>query len=265
MDLFSRRARAAEGSAARATTIDQVVKLKEQLDRESSLSAEPSPSRAKLSPGLAPSVDLLAEVAMNELPLTVPGTKLNAALLTPSRRVVSVMAPDLSQAGTTPAPSFFVNTGPIAADITSGSVFEALGKHGWLPALEHSGPLSAAAAAAANSPLRKIMGSQQQHQAQAAAVATGAFMVGTGAAVVGAITASFALWIATGKPSPSGLRDMVAQRNTSRRERLEAGAVGTTTVAIGAAAERSVKTSSVVRDLAPQLKRQFGVAAAPKS
>ena len=107
-DLFSKRARAAEGMAARERTLEQTVALNERLRRDGKIlavgstkkanddpfaSAPVLPSRAAAAASAAaaappvapappprpataaaaPSVDMLSEIAMNELPLAVPG------------------------------------------------------------------------------------------------------------------------------------------------------------------------------------------------
>lgn len=295
-DLFARRARASEGMAVRQVTKDQVVKLKERLEREGWLSGSvrrepkhptssdlfpdapalpsmvqqasvqkvtrlaayqsPAPAAPRSADG--PSVDLLAEIAANELPLTVPGTKLDAAALTPTRRVESVLSPDVSL-----SPSPFASVGPTSAALSFGA-YEVLGKHKWLPAINNAFTTANGRAVTVNSPLRRIIEAQKAKQAQAIVLASGSFFIGTSAAVVGAIAAGIGLWVAAGRPDASSMRHMVAERNMSRRERLEAGAVGSATAAIGAAAEHAVRDSSMVKDLASELKRQFGAAVAPK-
>eukprot|EP00962_Isochrysis_galbana_P000974 scaffold268_cov134-Isochrysis_galbana.AAC.3 len=301
-DLFARRARASEGMAVRQVTKEQVVKLKERLEREGWLSgsvrrepkrptssdlfpdapALPSmvqqasvqkvtrlaayQSQAPAAPRSAdgPSVDLLAEIAANELPLTVPGTRLDAAALTPTRRVESVLSPDVSgHPKASLAPSPFASVGPTSAALSFGA-YEVLGKHKWLPAINNAFTTANGRAVTVNSPLRRIIEAQKAKQAQAIVLASGSFFIGTSAAVVGAIAAGIGLWVAAGRPDASSMRHIVAERNMSRRERLEAGAVGSATAAIGAAAEHAVRDSSMVKDLASELKRQFGAAVAPK-
>jgi hypothetical protein len=300
-DLFARRARASEGMAMREVTKEQVVKLKERLEREGWLSGsvrrepkrpassdlfpdapalpsmvqkadqEASSSAARQPPAPAAprsvaglSVDLLAEIAANELPLSVPGTKLDAAALTPTRRVESVLSPNLpGRPKALLAPSQFANVGPTSAALSFGA-YEVLGKHKWLPAINSAFVTAGGRVSTANSPLRRITEAQKAKHAQAAVLASASFFVGTGAAVFGAIAAGVGLWVAAGRPDASSMRQMVAERNMSRRERLEAGAVGSATAAIGAAAEYAVRDSSIVNDLAPELKRQFGAAVAPK-
>lgn len=297
-DLFARRARASEGMAAREITKEQVVKLKERLEREGWLSGsvrrEPKrpsssdlfpdaptlpsilkeakeatllatrqpPAAAALRSAAGPSVDLLAEIAANDLPLSVPGTKLNAAALTPTRRVES-MLPPVVPLKTFLAPSPFATVGPTSAALSFGA-YEVLGKHKWLPAINNAFLTAKGRAVTVSSPLRRITEAQKAKQAQAAVLASGSFFIGTCAAVFGAIAAGVGLWVAAGRPDASSMRQMIAGRQVSRRERLEAGAVGSATAAIGAAAEHAVRDSSIVKDLAPELKRQFGAAVAPK-
>eukprot|EP00967_Tisochrysis_lutea_P043687 scaffold52796_cov36-Tisochrysis_lutea.AAC.1 len=290
-DLFARRARASEGMAARELTKEQVVKLKERLEREGWLTTAlrpksvqpssrdlfpdaptlPSCTPHKLSqpapvhnspPQTAPkviqqSVDLLAEVAMHDLPLAVPGTKLKAGTLTPIRKVEVIMPGNDSTRS-----KLLSNQGqnPTTAALNFGA-YEVLGKYKWLQTIQHAFThKQGSAIASANSPLRRILSTRQTKQAQAAVLASGSFIIGTSAAVFGLITAGVGLWLAAGRPDPTTTRIMVTERNVSRRERLETGVVGNATASIGMAAEHAVKESAIVNDLAPQLKRQFGTA-----
>jgi hypothetical protein len=302
-DLFARRARASEGMAVREVTKDQVVKLKERLEREGWLSGSvrrepkrptssdlfpdapalpsmvqaaklqeatllatrqpPAPATSRSAAG--PSVDLLAEIAANELPLTVPGTRLSAAALTPTRRTESGLLPDVTgRPKASLAPSLFANAGPTSAALSFGA-YEVLGKHKWMPAVSDAFRTAKGRAITLNSPLRRITEAQKAKQAQAAVLASGSFLIGTSAAVFGALAAGIGLWVAARRPDASSMRQMVTERNMSRRQRLEAGAVGSATAAIGATAEHAIRDSSIVKDLAPELKRQFGAAAAPKT
>mmetsp|Transcript_50403 Transcript_50403/g.161802 ORF Transcript_50403/g.161802 Transcript_50403/m.161802 type:complete len:299 (+) Transcript_50403:89-985(+) len=291
-DLFGKRARAAEGMAAREMTLEQTVALNERLRRDGKIiavgsakksnddpfaSAPVLPSRAAAAASAAaaappvapappprpataaaaPSVDMLSEIAMNELPLAVPGSKLAASAHSiPSVTSLDMAPPPPAPDG--PAAGYRASGAPAALELRAGEV---LGKHKWRETLEGAVVATSrgrGAALAPGTPLRKIVAAQQAQQAQAAVLAPASFLVGTAACVLGAAVAAASLWVAAGKPGYRQAVDRVAEKNVARRDRLQAGAVGATTTAISAAAETAVLESSVVRDLAPEIRKQFG-------
>jgi len=204
---------------------------------------------------------MLSEIAMNELPLAVPGSKLAASAHSiPSVTSLDMAPPPPAPDG--PAAGYRASGAPAALELRAGEV---LGKHKWRETLEGAMVATSrgrGAALAPGTPLRKIVAAQQAQQAQAAVLAPASFLVGTAACVLGAAVAAASLWVAAGKPGYRQAVDRVAEKNVARRDRLQAGAVGATTTAISAAAETAVLESSVAT-----WRRRFGgsLAARPRA